>query len=77
MVSSTKEDTAINEKHQKDFNMTKNHIVANKHYLDSLLSMDTISSQLGISKSYFSKLINTYGKHNFIGLFKLVACRTS
>ncbi|MFD1163617.1 helix-turn-helix domain-containing protein [Hwangdonia seohaensis] len=61
----TQKDRIVNEKHQKEFNNIKQHIINNKLYLDPLLSMDTITSQLGISKSHFSKLINTYSKYNF------------
>ena len=58
-------DDFINEKHQKEFENIKKHIVKNKLYLDPLLSMETITSELGLSKSHFSKLINTYSDFNF------------
>lgn len=64
-IPSNKEDDFYNEKHQMEFDMIKNHIIENKLYLDPLLSMETITSQFGISKSHFSKLINTYSKYNF------------
>lgn len=54
-----------NEKHQKEFENIKRHIIKNKLYLDPLLSMETITSELGISKSHFSKLINSYSNYNF------------
>jgi len=60
-----KKDDFINEKHQKEFENIKKHIVKNKLYLDPLLSMETITSELGLSKSHFSKLINTYSDFNF------------
>ena len=60
-----KKDDFINEKHQKEFENIKKHIVKNKLYLDPLLSMDSITSELGLSKSHFSKLINTYSDFNF------------
>lgn len=58
-------DDFFNEKHQADFNKIKVHIVKNKLYLDPLLSMETVASNMGMSKSYFSKLINSYSDHNF------------
>jgi len=60
-----KKDDFINEKHQIEFENIKKHIVKNKLYLDPLLSMETITSELGMSKSHFSKLINTYSDFNF------------
>jgi len=60
-----KKDDFINEKHQKEFENIKKHIVKNKLYLDPLLSMDSITSELGLSKSHFSRLINTYSDFNF------------
>lgn len=59
------EDDFFNEKHQNDFDKIRNHIIINKLYLDPLLGMETITSELGMSKSYFSKLINSYSNHNF------------
>ena len=58
-------DEGYNEKHQKEFEAIKNHIIKNKLYLDPLLSMEIITSEMGISKSHFSKLINTYSTFNF------------
>lgn len=58
-------DDFFNEKHQNDFNKIHNHIIDQKLYLDPLLSMDTVASELSMSKSYFSKLINSYSKYNF------------
>ena len=58
-------DKIHNEKHQKEFENIKDFIINNKLYLDPLLSMETVTSQLGISKSHFSKLINEYGNCNF------------
>ncbi|MFG6686293.1 helix-turn-helix domain-containing protein [Mariniflexile sp. HNIBRBA6329] len=54
-----------NEKHKNEFEAIKNHIINKKLYLDPLLGMETITSELGISKSHFSKLINTYSNYNF------------
>jgi AraC-like DNA-binding protein len=62
---STKSDDFFNEKHQNDFENVKNHVIGNKLYLDPLLSMETLASDLGMSKSYFSKLINSYSTYNF------------
>lgn len=58
-------DDFFNEKHQRDFDNIRNHIIKNKLYLDPLLGMETITSELGMSKSYFSKLINSYSQYNF------------
>jgi AraC-like DNA-binding protein len=55
----------LNEKHQKEFDTIKMYIVNNKLYLDPLLSMEAVSDALRISKSHFSKLINTYSDYNF------------
>jgi AraC-like DNA-binding protein len=63
--SEKQSDNFFNEKHQNEFNRIKNHIIKNKLYLDPLLGMETITSELGMSKSYFSKLINSYSNHNF------------
>lgn len=58
-------DDFYNEKHEKDFLKIRNHIIDEKLYLDPLLSMETTASDLGMSKSYFSKLINSYSNYNF------------
>ncbi|MCR8668305.1 helix-turn-helix transcriptional regulator [Aestuariibaculum sp. M13] len=58
-------DDFFNEKHQADFAKIKAHIVKRKLYLDPLLSMEAVASDLGMSKSYFSKLINSYSDYNF------------
>ena len=58
-------DEFFNEKHQNDFNKVKSHIIDNKLYLDPLLSMESLANDLGMSKSYFSKLINSYSTYNF------------
>ncbi|TXG38660.1 helix-turn-helix domain-containing protein [Seonamhaeicola maritimus] len=63
--NSSKEDGFFNEKHQSDFEKIRNHIVNNKLYLDPLLSMEILASDMGVSKSYFSKLINSYSNFNF------------
>ncbi len=58
-------DDFFNEKHENDFKKIRNHIIEAKLYLDPLLSMESVASELGMSKSYFSKLINSYSKYNF------------
>ncbi|MFH4967745.1 helix-turn-helix domain-containing protein [Gaetbulibacter sp. M240] len=58
-------DDFFNEKHENDFNTIKSHILKNKLYLDPLLSMEAVAAELGMSKSYFSKLINSYSDYNF------------
>ncbi|TNJ44688.1 helix-turn-helix transcriptional regulator [Tamlana fucoidanivorans] len=58
-------DDFFNKKHQADFDKIKNYIIKNKLYLDPLLSMESVASELGMSKSYFSKLINSYSDYNF------------
>jgi AraC-like DNA-binding protein len=63
--SDNQKDNFFNEKHQNDFDKTKNHIINNKLYLDPLLSMEVIADELGMSKSYISKLINSYSNYNF------------
>ncbi|MFL1013031.1 helix-turn-helix domain-containing protein [Flavisericum labens] len=62
---SDQKDDFINEKHQKEFESIKDHIVKNKLYLNPLLSMETITDEMGISKSHLSKLINSYSQYNF------------
>jgi len=59
------DDDFFNEKHQNDFDKIKDHIIKNKLYLDPLLGMDVIADELRMSKSYISKLINSYSNHNF------------
>ena len=63
--SNEQEDDFFNEKHQKDFDKIKDHIIKNKLYLDPLLSMEVIADELRMSKSYISKLINSYSDYNF------------
>lgn len=58
-------DTFINEKHQQDFETIRNHIIKNKLYLDPLLSMESLASEFKMSKSHFSKLINSFSSYNF------------
>ena len=65
MDTSKQDDEFFNEKHQKDFEKIKEHIIINKLYLDPLLSMDVIADELRMSKSYISKLINSYSDYNF------------
>lgn len=55
----------LHEKHQKEFEAIRSHIIKNKLYLNPLLSMETITDELGISKSHLSKLINSYSNYNF------------
>lgn len=61
----TRTDDFFNEKHENDFEKIRNHIITNKLYLDPLLGMESLATDLGMSKSYFSKLINTYSDFNF------------
>lgn len=63
--STSDSDDFYNDKHESDFNTIKNHIIKNKLYLDPLLSMETVAAELGMSKSYFSKLVNSYSDYNF------------
>jgi AraC-like DNA-binding protein len=58
-------DDFYNPKHDKDFKRIKDHIIENKLYLDPLLGADAITEELRISKSYMSKLINSYSQYNF------------
>lgn len=62
---SKQDDDFFNEKHRHDFEKIENHIIQNKLYLDPLLSMDVIADELRMSKSYISKLINSYSDYNF------------
>ncbi|WP_228850582.1 helix-turn-helix domain-containing protein [Aegicerativicinus sediminis] len=64
-IFNSSEKNEVNEKHQKDFNRIKNHILEEKLYLDPLLNMEQLASDMNMSKSYFSKLINTYSAYNF------------
>jgi AraC-like DNA-binding protein len=63
--ASNQDDDFFNEKHQNDFNKIRNFIIEEKLYLDPLLGMESVASDLGMSKSYFSKLINSYSSFNF------------
>lgn len=65
IVPTDKEDDFFNEKHQNDFENIRNHIVNNKLYLDPLISMESLAKDMSMSKSYFSKLINSYSNYNF------------
>ncbi|PKQ43907.1 helix-turn-helix domain-containing protein [Confluentibacter flavum] len=58
-------DEFFNDKHQNDFNKIQSYLIDEKLYLDPLLSMESVASDLGMSKSYFSKLINSYSNNNF------------
>lgn len=64
-ISSNNEDDFYNEKHQNDFDKIRDYVIKDKLYLDPLLSMESLASDLGMSKSYFSKLINSYSDYNF------------
>ncbi len=65
LKQTSQNDDFFNEKHQMDFYNIKNHIIKKKLYLDPLLSMELVASELNMSKSYFSKLINSYSNYNF------------
>ena len=65
IYSTNKDDDFFNEKHENDFLKIRNYIIEEKLYLDPLLSMETTANELGMSKSYFSKLINSYSNYNF------------
>ena len=58
-------DDFYNKKHENDFLKIRNHIIEEKLYLDPLLSMENTANELGMSKSYFSKLINSFSNYNF------------
>jgi len=60
-----KQDDFFNEKHRNDFDKVKNYIIKNKLYLDPLFSMEDIVVELGFSKSYISRLVNSYSNNNF------------
>ncbi|WP_242131502.1 helix-turn-helix domain-containing protein [Aestuariivivens marinum] len=62
---SSDEDDFFNEKHSKDFNRIQDHIIKNKLYLNPLLGMESLALDLGMSKSYFSRLVNSYSDFNF------------
>lgn len=55
----------LNDKHQQDFEKIKMLINKDKLYLDPLLSMELLANEFGMSKSYFSNLINSYSDYNF------------
>ncbi|WP_282123895.1 helix-turn-helix domain-containing protein [Algibacter mikhailovii] len=59
------EDDFFNDKHQQDFDKVRAHIIQAKLYLDPLLSMEVLAADFGMSKSYLSKLINSYSDYNF------------
>jgi AraC-like DNA-binding protein len=63
--SADQDDDFFNEKHQNDFEKIKDLIIKNKLYLEPLLSMEDIADELRMSKSYISKLINSYSDYNF------------
>lgn len=53
------------EKHEKEFESIRKYIITRKLYLNPLLSMEDVANELGISKSHFSKIINSYSDYNF------------
>jgi AraC-like DNA-binding protein len=58
-------DDFYNEKHKDEFQNIKSQILDNKLYLNPLLSQDDLAAEMGISRSHFSKLVNSYSGHNF------------
>ncbi|WP_136480046.1 helix-turn-helix domain-containing protein [Cognatitamlana onchidii] len=58
-------DEFYSEKHKQDFEKIRSYIVDKKLYLDPLLGMESLASELSMSKSYLSKLINSYSDYNF------------
>ncbi|KJD32786.1 hypothetical protein PW52_15010 [Tamlana sedimentorum] len=64
-ISNQEEDGFYNEKHKQDFELVRNYIIENKLYLDPLLNMEILAINVGMSKSYLSKLINSYSDYNF------------
>lgn len=64
-LNTNQTDEFFNDKHQNDFNKIQSYLIDEKLYLDPLLSMESVASDLGMSKSYFSKLINSYSNYNF------------
>lgn len=55
----------INEKHDKSFRLLEEHIIADQKYLDPLLSLEKLASDLSMSTGHLSKLINVYSGQNF------------
>jgi AraC-like DNA-binding protein len=70
--TSKQNDDFFNEKHEHDFNKIRSHIIKNKLYLDPLLGMEAIADELRMSKSYISKLINSYSDYNFSDFVNLL-----
>ena len=64
-IFNSSEKNEVNEKHLNDFNRIKSYILQEKLYLDPLLNMEQLASDMNMSKSYFSKIINTYSAYNF------------
>ena len=55
----------MNEKHQREFEKYHQYIINNKRFLDPDLTMNSLSTELGVSVSHLSKLINSYSGYNF------------
>lgn len=64
-TASSVKNSFLNEKHHEEFERVKFHIIENQRYLDPNFQLDLLATELGISTSHLSKLINAYSDSNF------------
>lgn len=57
--------SADSEKYTDDFQKIDDYILSNQRFLDSRISMELLSEELGMSTSHFSKIVNSVSKQNF------------
>lgn len=53
------------DKHQKEFDRIHEYVIDNQKYLEPELSMTALASELGISSSHLSKLVNNHSGQSF------------
>jgi AraC-like DNA-binding protein len=55
----------MNEKHRGEFEKVRLHIVENQRYLDPNFQLELLATEVAMSPSHLSKLINAYSDSNF------------
>ena len=55
----------MNEKHRGEFEKVRLHIVENQRYLDPNFQLERLATEVAMSPSHLSKLINAYSDSNF------------
>ena len=65
-ISLTKSGTSDTEdKHRQEFDRIHSHVLEQQKYLEPDLSMNTLASELDMSVSHLSKLVNSHSSYNF------------